>query len=264
VRFARGVFALEDTPPPSPFVIAKTKANAFFKNLTKSCRDFVNQLGSLEPISRKYKSMFSADKLSCDFDNSTNSQVLTFSVNGCSSSFQYGNITIKLRSVSERKIQLGATRVGAIVRALWHLGKNNIDPQLSPQNIWDFNHPETIEFDEYKKLMPSWLSNICFKNTPWIWRRIAKFELLPLEQYDSEWNEEEYNEWVKSLNVGTGESETLKHGNTANNGSAGSTNASSTSGGSTSGGSTSSANSDWVRSTGSTISQNDETKNDSA
>jgi hypothetical protein len=103
VRFARGVFARppnDEDQEPSPRAVAEMKAKAFGKTLVSDHADEAKELGLC--TSRK--------------------KDIVFRVNGRSSQFLFNGKYIYLKASSKRKLQLGDSSLGKVLRALWFLG----------------------------------------------------------------------------------------------------------------------------------------------
>jgi hypothetical protein len=106
-RVARGVFAKRERKSPVTIEeVATVKANSFGRKLIKHAAKVAHMLG----ISEK---------------SSSNE----FEIDGRSSSFLFGDIRIRFKGTSPRKIALGDSPVGTIVRALCHLGRTKVDSE---------------------------------------------------------------------------------------------------------------------------------------
>ena len=76
---------------------------------------------------------------------------------GPSREFSVGNLTVKLKHVSRRKLYLAGKRPGLALSALWYLGKNNVNPNVI-QAI-----RESLTAEEFKTLrsadIPIWMAS---------------------------------------------------------------------------------------------------------
>ncbi|MBI4534527.1 MAG: hypothetical protein HY711_11335 [Candidatus Melainabacteria bacterium] len=84
-----------------------------------------------------------------------------YCVNGSSSSFKFGDVTVYLHKACARKMQLGTDKSGQVLQALWHLGKQKLDElrsiPLSP--IW-FKRTEKEHIRLSLHLVPAWLASV--------------------------------------------------------------------------------------------------------
>ncbi len=82
---------------------------------------------------------------------------------GPSRRIQYGNIPIRLKHISPRKLVAPGTNVGLAVSALWYLGKNEVTPQTFAAIR------QRLSPDEYAQLraaipkMPAWMAEQLLK-----------------------------------------------------------------------------------------------------
>jgi hypothetical protein len=139
IRLARGVFvrASRTFTSPSPRAVAEAKAKGFGKEIVTHGAVLVNQLNL---------DAYPSDKN-------------VFCVNGSSSSFRYGKITIYFRKASKRKIKLGDTRAGHAIRALWHLGKEMVDHYAIMKATREFMRTDRVEARQSAQWQPAWLSD---------------------------------------------------------------------------------------------------------
>jgi hypothetical protein len=80
-----------------------------------------------------------------------------YNTSGLSRELKIGNLKIKLKHVSNRKLLLAGKRQGLALSALWYLGKNNVNTDV-------INHIQTrlttAEFESLKNTnMPIWMTN---------------------------------------------------------------------------------------------------------
>jgi hypothetical protein len=139
VRLTSGVFMRMDgkTPMPSALNLAKVKAKAFGKNLVEHGADLAHEQGFILK----------------------GNQQPTFHVNGGNSSFRYGAFRIRLRSSSNKRMQMKDTPTGQAVRALWHLGSDICGIQHVEKAVIRINRPDVRrELVLSKAWMPAWLA----------------------------------------------------------------------------------------------------------
>jgi len=107
VRLARGVFTRQDSDLTniSAIDVARVKAQSFGKQIAAWGGQLARELG-----------------LPSDAEPEQ-----IFSVNGSSSSFKFGKITIHFRKTAARKLRFGDSRSGQALRALWHLGRRQVN-----------------------------------------------------------------------------------------------------------------------------------------
>jgi hypothetical protein len=140
LRIARGVFTLRDDQPKifEPLAVAAFKASVFDKSIAVQGLDIARKLGlaslaSVEP---------------------------TFCVHGVSSSFQSIATKICLKNFSARKIVLGDSPLGQVIRALWFLGKDRCDVHAVQSAMRMLNDDEIKKLTNSAQLMPGWLTKI--------------------------------------------------------------------------------------------------------
>jgi len=79
-----------------------------------------------------------------------------FNTSGPSRELKVGNLTVKLKHASNRKLLLAGKRSGLALSALWYLGKNNINAEVI--NTIQESLTES-EFNTLKNTaMPAWMS----------------------------------------------------------------------------------------------------------
>ena len=79
-----------------------------------------------------------------------------FYTSGPSRAFRIGNLVVKLRHASRRKLHLAGQRPGLALTALWYLGKNNVDNRVIGVIR---NRLTAQEFDRLKHTdMPGWMT----------------------------------------------------------------------------------------------------------
>ena len=136
-RVARGVYIKCTSPSPSLAEIIEVKVKAFGRSIAAHGSQAGRKLNGKEQ-----------DKL-------------VFATNGATTSFRVGNRIVHLIRTSVRKMQLGDSAAGLIIRALWHLGERAC--QLETAALL----AERLGRDDYKNLrlaaaiMPQWMRQ-CF------------------------------------------------------------------------------------------------------
>lgn len=136
IRVARGLFIKRGAPQPSLFEIAEAKATAFGKKIVMH--------GAV-----------AADELKIAVQ-STKQQI--YATHGRSSSFRVGHIVIRFIGMSARKLKKGNEPVGLIIRALWHIGKKALNPQIVSQATINLNRSERQLLRKSIYLMPHWMA----------------------------------------------------------------------------------------------------------
>ncbi|HEY9775263.1 MAG TPA: DUF6088 family protein [Planktothrix sp.] len=121
-RIVNGVFARPPTgdeviEPPSAREVAEIKARAFGKTIVSDHADAARQ-----------------------FELTTQDEKgeIVFRVSGRTSQFRFNGTYIYLRAASRRKIQLGDSTLGKLLRALWYLGETECErsqPQIEAKLI---------------------------------------------------------------------------------------------------------------------------------
>jgi hypothetical protein len=93
---------------------------------------------------------------------------LTYAVDGHSSSFKYGNLTIHFKSAAPRKMKVGSSQCGLVIRALWHIGKGLCDKAMAKRATRYFTRPQIEETLRHYGLLPAWMQEAL--NWPQLWR----------------------------------------------------------------------------------------------
>jgi hypothetical protein len=146
-RLARGVFAKDPDGRIKfkPMEIATLKAKSFGHAIAKHGSTIAAELGlklgeSSEPI---------------------------FATDGRSSSFRVGDVRIHLKGTAARKIQLQDSKAGSTLRALWHMGKEEVDPYVIERAAMCFLRSDREEMLDYMRWIPSWLCDSFKFTRPW-------------------------------------------------------------------------------------------------
>lgn len=140
IRLAWGLFMKDDigATTASSFTVATEKARAFGKQIMIDAIDAAKLLG-LSPVRNKS---------------------ITYAVEGHSSSFKYGKITIHLKGICARKMSLGDGSIGLAIKALWQLGMGACDLNALASATANFRRPERLQFRQSCHLMPAWMTNL--------------------------------------------------------------------------------------------------------
>lgn len=156
-RVARGVFARADPATEMTFsalAVAKIKVESFGRRMITHAADVVENLG---------------------LANAGNKEP-TFSINGRSSSFRFGDTVIHLRECSPRKMHLADRNAGLFIRALWHLGKAACTLGTIAVAGRHLNRSDRREILCRAAFMPAWLklsltrrSNVVMPPSPEQW-----------------------------------------------------------------------------------------------
>jgi hypothetical protein len=137
-RVARGVFEKRERIRPVGIIeIAMVKAQSFGRKLITHAADLAERFGFLKDTNAGNR----------------------FETDGRSSSFLFGLVRIKFKGTSPRKIALGNSKIGKLVRALCHMGKDRVNEELIGLATRDLNHVERAEIGRLCSSMPSWLSD---------------------------------------------------------------------------------------------------------
>lgn len=137
VRVARGVFMRRGSPEPSLLEVAKAKAMAFGKQIYQHGGNAANELG---------------------FSSQGNAEA-TFACSGRSSSFRFGEVTIRLVGMSPRKLAGGESLAGKVIRAMWYLGKDICTDDLYMRNYPTFG-AVAKEIHQLAFLLPQWMNGL--------------------------------------------------------------------------------------------------------
>jgi hypothetical protein len=141
VRLARGVFirCIGTIKLPSMHEMAKIKAKAFGKNLRIHGKDTAAMQGLMPDENEEH----------------------TFYVDGSTSSFQYRGCKINLKRCSRKRMTIEDTRAGLAIRALWAVGRRNVNYSLVEKisHFWHSNNIEKQAIYHSKAWMPSWLGD---------------------------------------------------------------------------------------------------------
>lgn len=157
-RITRGVFVRAKSGGKRPHFtqreIAEVKANSFGRKLHthpfKKAKEIAIRLGLIRPGQKWIKE--------CEELEST------YETSGPSSSFMFEGKRVYFKKTTRRKIQLGDSKAGLVIRALWYNGFQNRFA------VWGFEAQrkayqglyggDRVEIHRSSALMPAWLSDI--------------------------------------------------------------------------------------------------------
>jgi len=153
IRVARGVYIKSSSPQPSIIEVVQVKAAAFGRTIVVHGLQAGRSLSNKSPAQEK----------------------LVFASSGATSSFRIGSKVILLIRVSARKMQLGDSKVGLAIRALWHLGKRSCDVEMAALLVASFQQSDRKRLRLSAAFMPAWMRN-CF----------ARFSRMDCRRWDLE------------------------------------------------------------------------------
>ena len=144
-RLARGVFVTTKSWPAvkvKDIDVATAKARAFGKELLTDAAHIAGKLG-----------------IAADMGSPPNT--VTFASSGCSSQFRFGDITIRFRGICQRKFQLGETKSGQSLRALWHIGQRTVNAHTVQEAARNFLRTDREEIRRpcTAGMLPEWLKD---------------------------------------------------------------------------------------------------------
>ena len=145
IRLARGLFIrfFHGMTLPSLTEIAKHKAKAFGRQIICHGRDAAKALGLVNSGKDKKGNIFA--------------------VSGRSSTFRAGDRVVRLEGTSPRKMVLGESKIGAMIRALWHAGKENLRENIEIATS-ELRHEERRQLRQSVGAMPDWIGCFAFSN----------------------------------------------------------------------------------------------------
>lgn len=139
VRIIPGVFRLPDsTRVVTLEELAIVKARSFGRQLIKHASDIVSELG-IAPGSRKPGEVW-------------------FATNGSNSAFTFGSTKIYFKQTSSRRMELGDSPFGQVVRALSSLGRKKVSADTVALATANLAQGEIGRGVELAAFMPAWLS----------------------------------------------------------------------------------------------------------
>jgi hypothetical protein len=143
-RLARGIFVRDVSKEPSVFEIAAAKAKAFDVTIVEHAERVLSNL----KISRAASEEF------------------VYAKTGSSTSFWTIHGRVHFKGVCEKKLALVATRVGQIVYALWHLGRQNCENEDIDAACSKLKRHERKDLWLAGSKMPAWLFERCCRWYP--------------------------------------------------------------------------------------------------
>lgn len=157
-RITRGVFVRMKANGKHPYFtqreVAEIKAGSFGRKLQthpfKKAKEIAIRLGLIKP---GQKWLGECERLET-----------TYEISGPSSSFMYQGIRIFFKKTTRRKIQLGDSRAGLVMRALWYNGfwhKFALMTHDGQMKAFQGLHGgDKMEIRKSSALIPAWLSDI--------------------------------------------------------------------------------------------------------
>ena len=145
VRLARGIFVRAGSILSSitAFDMAKIKAESFGKQIATWGGDLAKELGIMTWQGSK--------KVYC--------------VNGSSSSFKFGDMTIQFKKACARKMRFGDNPAGKTLRALWYLGRLCVDDICVEKSMRSCFRVDRQEIRQSLGWLPAWLGSHFLKMT---------------------------------------------------------------------------------------------------
>jgi hypothetical protein len=86
---------------------------------------------------------------------------LIVAIDGPSSSFQTVAGRVELKGIGKRRVGLNQSKVGQIVYALWHIGRNDCTEHEIKKATEHLSRPQREELRRSTALMPAWLNDLC-------------------------------------------------------------------------------------------------------
>lgn len=83
-----------------------------------------------------------------------------FMTSGPSRSLQVGNLQIRLKHVSQRKLALAGRPAGLALSALWYLGPHEVVPETIAALQKQLPEEEFIKLNQSRLYMPAWMSEM--------------------------------------------------------------------------------------------------------
>lgn len=86
-----------------------------------------------------------------------------FCTSGSNRKFRVGNLRVKLKHVSPRKLALAGTPAGNALSALWYVGKENISESLIEKVKEKLPASEFEKLKAAKPIMPAWMADAFYR-----------------------------------------------------------------------------------------------------
>lgn len=83
-----------------------------------------------------------------------------FMTSGPSRSLQVGNLQIRLKHVSQRKLALAGRPAGLALSALWYLGPHEVVPETIATLQKQLPEEEFMKLNQSRSFMPAWMSDM--------------------------------------------------------------------------------------------------------
>jgi len=83
-----------------------------------------------------------------------------FMTSGPSRSLQVGNLQIRLKHVSQRKLALAGRPAGLALSALWYLGPHEVVPETIATLQKQLPEEEFMKLTQSRSTMPAWMSDV--------------------------------------------------------------------------------------------------------
>jgi len=147
MRLAAGVLmrAGPATPRPAAGEVAEVKARAFARRIGLHGAEAASRVG-LTPSRTKKEPIFYT--------------------NGRSTSFRYGSVRIHLKMTSQRRLEIADADGGAVVRALWFLGRRGITGETAARAWEQLTYAQRKEIRIKVRSFPQWLA----ESLSWLWQ----------------------------------------------------------------------------------------------
>lgn len=139
VRIVPGVFSLPGSKRKlSLKELAIIKAKSFGRRIVKHASEIASDLG------------IASSEIPDD--------EVWFATSGSKSAFKFGLITIRFKPTCQRKMKLGETRAGQVVRALNYVGRRKVTHKTGAIATADLSRRARRRLQSLTSMMPAWLS----------------------------------------------------------------------------------------------------------
>lgn len=167
IRVARGLYIKPNSPSPSVLEVAAAKAAAFKRRLAIHGSQAALLLNIGKPPSQNQ-----------------NCNEYIFATSGRSSSFRFGKEIIRFIGTADRKLELGNSKPGLLIRSLWYLGKEACGIETASQAVSSFARSERQDLRKHSGLMPGWMQELFFLIKRY-WQRRQQSELQQADWLES-------------------------------------------------------------------------------
>jgi hypothetical protein len=158
-RLGRGIFVRDERKKFSAFQIAKLKAEAFGRKIMQ--HEFV------------IPTECNCGKTTVEPKLYVNSDTTEICIDG--------GVT-RLNGVSHRKMRLNACKTGQALKALWKMGRNNVDHEVIRRATFHFGRIEREVVTDFIRWLPAWLSDYFLKRSLWHYQRRGIQQLIEAEK----------------------------------------------------------------------------------